>query len=231
MKTLAAILAMSSMAYQALPESVIQGDIVAAGNLRISQQSKDLILYYETGGQAYYSSRLERLTVPPGSSGITGGIGYDFGYNSAAQIKADWSGYLPDAQVKRLQSVAGLKTAKAKAALARVRDIRIPWNVAVAVYQAKTVPRFAKITESTYPGLLQTHPHIQGVMLSTTFNRGSSFSPYERRKELVWCRDDIRARKTAKLSSYHLQMRRLWPNIAGLQKRYAAHAALLDKAK
>ncbi len=208
----------------------VRADTIPAGNLRISTESRDMILYYETGGQAYYTARLQRPTVPPGASGVTIGIGYDLGYNTAAQIKADWSGVIPDVHVTRLMTVAGRKGETARAVLSRVRDIIIPWDAAVRVYELKTVPRFAALTESTYRGLLTTSPHIQGVMLSTTFNRGSAMSPYSRRKELVWTRDDIAAGRLAKLPDYQLQMRRLWPGIGGLQKRYAAHAGLMQRA-
>jgi hypothetical protein len=222
MRFLAAILALlsSAPAVETLP----------AGGLTISQASQDMILYYETGGQAYYSARLKRPSVPPGASGITIGIGYDLGYNSREQISADWGSFLPAAQVARLQTVAGLKQAGAKAALVRVKDITVPWETAVAVYRLRTVPRFAAMTQQAYPGLTTMHPHVQGVILSTTFNRGAAFSPYARRKELVWTRSDVLAGTPTNLPSYQLQMRRLWPTIPGLQKRYAAHAGLIQSS-
>jgi hypothetical protein len=205
-------------------------ETLPAGGLTISQASQDMILYYETGGQAYYASRLKHPCVPPGQSGITIGIGYDLGYNTKEQIATDWGTFIPAAQVARLQTVAGLKQSAAKAALIRVKDISIPWETAVAVYKLKTVPRFAAMTERAYPGITKLHPHIQGVVLSTSFNRGTAFSPYDRRKELVWTRDDVKNGKIGQLPSYQLQMRRLWPTIGGLQKRYSAHAGLMQRA-
>lgn len=221
---------MRSLLFALLFTGIASADPLAAGDLRISPESRDLIYYYETGGKGYYLSRLSRPTVPPSPSGVTIGIGYDIGYNTAAQVRQDWAGVIPQAQVERLASVAGLKGASAKAALPRVRDIVIPWDAACTVYEKRTMPRFAKLTASTYPGIKDMPPHIQGVMLSTTFNRGSALSPYSRRKELVWSRDDIEVGRMVKLPSYQLSMRRLWPNIAGLQKRYAAHAGLMQRA-
>ena len=206
------------------------GEPLAAGNLRISAESRELILRYETGGQAEYTARLQHPEVPPGASGITIGIGYDLGYNTREQIASDWGGVIPAAQVTRLQGVAGLKGAAARAALARVKDIAIPWSAAVRVYETKTVPRFARDTERAYPGVLALPWHIQGVMLSTSFNRGTAFAPYERRKELCWSRDAIARGEKIQLPSYQLQMRRLWPTIPGLQKRYSAHAGLMQRA-
>lgn len=205
-------------------------DPLPAGNLLISPESRDLIIRYETGGRAEYNASLQHPEVPPGASGITIGIGYDLGYNTPAQISADWAGVLPASQIARLQSVAGKTGSMARAVLVRVRDIRVPWEAALAVYETKTVPRFAAMTEKAYPGVTSLPAHMQGVMLSTSFNRGTAMAPYERRKELVWSRDDILAGRIAKLADYQLSMRRLWPSIPGLQRRYAAHAGLMQRA-
>jgi hypothetical protein len=204
-------------------------DYIQAGELCISKESKELILYYETGGSSYYTAKLEKPTLPPGASGITIGIGYDLGYNTPAQIRADWTGHLPAQQIERLVSVSGLTQARARAAMSRVADIRIPWATALAVYDKKTTPRFASITTKAYPGLTKMNYDIQGVILSTTFNRGASFKG-DRRRELLWTRNDIHAGKSNKLSSYQLQMRRLWPTIRGLQRRYTAHAGMIEQS-
>jgi hypothetical protein len=199
------------------------------GNLIVSPEAKELIVYYEVGGQSYYKSRLQRPEVPPGASGITIGIGYDCGYNTSAQIAKDWGGVIPDAHVKRFQAMAGKKGPSARNALGSVRDIIVPWDAALKVYENKTMPRFAALTTSTYPGITKQYPHIQGVMLSTTFNRGNSLTG-DRRRELLWSRDAIVKNNAKPLPGYQLQMRRLWPNIPGLLKRYAAHAGLMQRA-
>ncbi len=202
---------------------------LAAGNLRISPESRELIIYYETGGEAYYRRYEQHPEVPPGASGVTIGVGYDCGYNTAAQIASDWNAYLDPGQIMRLQSVAGKRGAMARAVLARVRDIIVPWESALAVYESKTVPRFAAMTEHTYPGITLAPPDIQGVMLSTTFNRGTDLRE-KRRQELLWSRCDIITGNYTRLPDYQIGMRRLWPGIPGLLRRYAAHAGLMQRA-
>ncbi len=197
--------------------------------LEPSREALEMIIHYETGGEAYYRAKLQRPTVPPAPSGVTIGCGYDLGYNTREAIAEDWSALLPPAQVARLQSCAGLKGAAATAALPRVRDIIIPWAAAIRVYESRTLPRFSRLTEQAYPGILRMHPHVQGVILSTSYNRGTSFTG-DRRLELRLTRDDIAAGRTARLPDHQLRMRRLWPGIPGLQKRYAAHAGLMRRA-
>jgi hypothetical protein len=210
--------------------ALTKGQDIVTGGLKISKESADLIIDFETGGRSYYEAKLKRVTVPPGQSGVTGGSGFDFGYNTPAQIREAWSGVLPDAQVERLVRVSGKTGASARAALPSVKDITITWDQAMQVYSKTSMPRFAKLTLQTYPKIENLHPHIQGVMLSTTFNRGSAMTPYSRRKELVWSRDSIREGNIKVLPGFQKSMVRLWPNIRGLQRRYTAHAALMQRA-
>ncbi|MBK1883651.1 hypothetical protein JIN85_14615 [Luteolibacter pohnpeiensis] len=234
MKIIASILVAGTMAMASMHQfdkPIDRSDTIKAGDLTISKESWDLIIEYEVGGGAgYYNRYLKQPTVPPGESGITIGIGYDLRFNSPSQIRKDWGDRLPKETVDRLCSVSGLNHSYSKAALPRVKSISIPWETALEVYRENTVPRFSKLAKSAYPGITKMNPDIQGVMLSTSFNRGTSFIPYSTRKELIWTRDDIAAKKDSKLPDYQLQMRRLWPNIAGLQRRYAAHAGLMQKS-
>ncbi len=74
----------------------------------ISQRAFDLIVAEETGGEAYYNKTEQSATWPGGASGVTIGIGYDCGYETAGTIGADWSARLPGATVAELCAVAGI---------------------------------------------------------------------------------------------------------------------------
>lgn len=209
--------------------AVSRAESLRAGPLAISPESWDLIIYYETGGPLYYTKSLQRPCVPPGESGITIGVGYDLRFNTPVQIRADWGGVLPARDVERLAACAGLSHADSQARVGSVRDIVIPWEAALQVFKNRTVPRFAAMTAAAYPGVLAAPANVQGVMLSTSFNRGTAMAG-DRRRELRWSRDDIGRGSYVKLPEYQLQMRRLWPTIAGLRKRYTAHAGLMQSA-
>lgn len=220
-----AVLAMSAVP----ATTATKGDGYGAGPLKISKESYELIVYSETGGMGYYNRALKNLTWPGGASGVTGGIGYDFGYNSREQIAADWS-HLDAKRITAFQSVAGLKGQAAKAALSRVRSIIITWDEAMVVYQKKTMPRFGKMTSDAFPKLTSLHPHCQGTMLSQVFNRGAAMAGNSR-LEMRQQRDAIAAGKPKPVPQYILNSRRLWvgKGLDGLLKRRASEATLFQK--
>lgn len=205
---------------------------IPAGPLTISNEGYQLILKHEVGGGAvYYSRYLQKPTWPGGASGVTIGIGYDLGYNTKAQIASDWNELSEDV-VNRLQSVAGVRGSAAKYKLSPLRGIVIPWEIAQRVYQKKTIPRFGAITESAYKGTSTMNPHIQGAMLSWTFNRGggiSSTSDRDREKRAL--RGDIPLHPT-RLPAHFRDSKRLWrgKGLDGLIRRREDEALLIESS-
>lgn len=202
------------------------------GPLTVSKEAKDLIVQYETGGKAYYEKKLTRITWPGGASGATGGIGYDFGYNTKAQIATDWS-FLGPKNLALLQSTAGLKGVAGKEAANRVKPfVIIPWADAMRVFDNNTMPRFSKLTGSTFPGIEKAHPHVQGAVLSVVFNRGASLTG-DSRKEMRDIKTHAANKKYYLIANDILNMRRIWrgKGLDGLIKRREAEAALVAKAK
>jgi hypothetical protein len=225
---LCSVLAMAGMPAAPNPS---KEKTIPAGGLAVSNEARDLIVYYECGGQGYYNSKLKTPTWPGGASGVTIGIGYDLGYNSKAQIAADWS-HIDSTRVARLQSVAGLKGQTAKLALGRAKGVVISWEEALVVFDKKTIPRFGKDTYNTFPKLSAEHPHGQGAMMSIVFNRGSSLSGGTR-LEMRQIRDALVAGKSHQVPDLIRAMRRLWvgKNLPGLLKRRVAEAALYEKGR
>lgn len=200
--------------------------------LTISSEAKGLIVYYESGGETYYKKNLTKITWPGGASGATGGIGYDFGYNTKDQIAKDWS-FLGPKTLALLQSTAGQKGAAGKEAAKRVKPfILISWADANRVFERNTLPRFSKLTGQTFPGIEKAHPHVQGAVLSVVFNRGASLTGSSR-KEMADIKVHVAKRQFSKISDDILAMRRLWigKGLDGLIKRRIAEAELARKGK
>lgn len=141
----------------------------------VSDKAYDLILKYEVGGGAnYYNKALKNPTYPGGESGVTIGIGYDLGYNTAAQFKKDWSQHLDANSYNTLLSTIGKKGAAAKSCISRVKNISVSWEAAESVFQSDTLPRFISETKRAFPGSDALHPDAFGALVSLVFNRGGS---------------------------------------------------------
>lgn len=203
----------------------------------LSKTSFDLIIYYEVGGEAAYNKSYSKPTWPGGASGVTIGIGYDIGYNTAASLKADWSGIISDGDIDRLSRCAGVKGSAARNAVLDVNDITIPWEAAKAVFVKKTLPRFKSECIRAFPGSDKLHPDAFGSLVSLVFNRGPSTSG-KNREEMGRIRAALLGQtKVTDIYDYIadqlIAMKRIWANtnLTGLLKRREKEAELVRSAK
>jgi GH24 family phage-related lysozyme (muramidase) len=214
----------------AMPSLPQKDRTLHAGGLTVSEAGQRLILDFEVGGgEPYYVRYLQRPTWPEGASGVTIGVGYDLGYNTREQIARDWA-ELPAVTLARLQACAGMKGTMAKLKTREVRDIIIPWTLALKVYQSRTIPRFAEATRRAYPGVETLHPSAQGAYLSWVFNRGEGITSSARDLEKRLIRRDTPSAFPA-VPGHFLASQRLWigtSNGAGLCRRRQAEAALIQ---
>ena len=204
-----------------------------ADTLPISKQGYDMILKYEVSSKSYYEKRLQRPTVPAPrttASGVTIGFGYDCGYNSKADIARDWSGILSDSEVRRLQSVSGLKGMRAYYACKNIKNsVRVPWESAERVFQKNTLPRFKKLTAKAFDiNADRLHPHCNGALVSTVFNRGGSMRNTYKRREMRWIKHNIAVGREDRVPSDFMVMRHQWSysKLRGLWLRYEATSNL-----
>lgn len=188
-----------------------------------------LLLRFEVGGGEEYYNRLLRSPTWPGeASGVTIGVGYDLGYNSAETIMRDWSPHLNEQVVERLARVTGLTGARARAALSSVRDIIVPWSAGFAVFEAVTIPKFWEKTSNVFPGVGELHPNVQGALLSLVFNRGESLAG-DRRREMRAIRDLVPDMNYQEIARQIRLMKRLWRGTTierGMSRRRDAEADL-----
>ena len=111
-------------------------------------------------------------------------------------------------------------------------SIVIPWEIAERVYKEQTIPRFAKLTERSYPGTATLHPHIQGAMLSWVFNRGQGISPTSSRDmEKRFMRRDI-PNRPVNLPAHFRSSKRIWigTGLVGLIRRREDEARLIESS-
>ena len=141
----------------------------------MSEKSFDLIVEEETGGEAYYNKTEIHPDWPGGASGVTIGVGYDCGYETAAQIGADWIA-LPSAARASLQECAGVRGSPAHALASELHGISVPWDLAQTVFRATDVPRWEAIVQKALPNTDKLSGDSFGALVSLAFNRGASFS-------------------------------------------------------
>jgi hypothetical protein len=175
---------------------------------------------------SYYNKFLNRPTYPGGDSGVTIGIGYDCGYNTAAQIRQDWEGKVNSNILAYLISVAGFKGDAARRRItANVRGFVIPIEAARQVFEQVSFPKFKSLTLSIYPKVIELNEITQAVIIGLVYNRGASFGErgkpsWDRRKEMRELAPAIEAKDYKKIANLIDSMKRLWVGESvGLVKR------------
>jgi len=200
--------------------------------MTLSDQGRKLLLDYEVGGgEPYYRKFLSRPTWPGESSGVTIGIGWDAGYNTESQLVEAWC-MLADSSLELLKGAIGIRGESARLWLSSrpaVRDLEIPWEKALNVFERITVPRFYLQTMRIYPQAETLPAPARDALLSLVFNRGVLLSG-ERRTEMLGIQNALRDGRPQDVPALIRLMKRLWPDTTQLQRRRDAEAALFESA-
>jgi hypothetical protein len=198
---------------------------------RISADAINMIIRFETaGGRENYEARLSHPMWFEGPSGVTIGMGYDLGYTTEDQFRKDWSSTLPAAVIDRLASTAGIKGAPARDLAAKLSDISVRWEDALAVFGGTVVPRWVGMLDRALPNAKELPPDSFGALVSLIYNRGASFkSQGDRFKEMRAIAELADSRNFALIPEQIRGMKRLWPEMKGLQERRELEAKLFEK--
>lgn len=200
-------------------------------SLIISSVGMQQLVQHEIVSKNYYNKFLKHPIWPGGASGITIGIGYDLGYNRAAQVQRDWLGKVSDADLEKLKKVVGLKADKAKKQLHRVKAVEVAFEKATEVFSDSTLPRYAAATRKAFPGVEKLHADAQAALLSLVYNRGTAMSG-SRRKEMAAIKPLVLQQDYDGIAQEMLSMKRLWQGkgLDGLLKRRDDEAALVSQS-
>jgi hypothetical protein len=203
----------------------------ADSSLECSRTSLEEIVKFEVSSKPFYEKKLQRPVWPGGESGVTIGIGYDLGMTSRAQIHADWDGEIDDADLAALLVAQGITGEPAKKLAHSLSAVSIPYDVACGVFYRKTMPRYARSTRSTYPGVEKLPADAQGMLLSLIYNRGSKLTG-PARTEMAALVPLVKrgADELDAMAAQFESMVRLWPTLPGLQKRRRREAEVLRAA-
>jgi len=204
----------------------------------LSKKSLDLILEFEVGGgENYYNKFLKNPAWPEGQSGVTIGVGYDLGYVNKAEFSEDWKD-LPKEIFDRLYKVVGIKGYNAKNLIRGLRDITIPWELSLQVFNNKTVTKFWNLTKDTFPNFDKMPEDAKGGLVSLVFNRGAALEG-DRRREMKLIRDGMRITNTfdqkalSFIANQIRSMKRIWIGGSiekGMSRRRDAEAKLIEQS-
>ena len=166
---------------------------------------------------------------PGGASGITIGIGYDLGYESAGDFEKDWKDILSDGDFTALSQVIGLKGADAQAKAPGLKAIKIKSADADQVFLERSVPKYQALTQQAFPGVDELPADAQGALFSLVYNRGTSMNG-DSRKEMRAIRDAVPNGDLQEIADQLRAMKRLWEGkgLDGLLKRRDAEADLVE---
>ena len=204
--------------------------------LIISKRSIELIIEAEVSSEAYYNKFLQGAIWPKGESGITIGIGYDLGHNTNEQVKKDWEGKIPEGHLATLLNCAGIRGAAAQKLLTKnpeLKKIKIPFDTAKEQFYEGPLPRYAKMTANTYPGLDQLKPDAIGALTSMIFNRGAALTG-KNREEMAAIVPLVAKKDYAGIAAQIDKSKRIWannPDMKGVYIRREKEAAFVKNAE
>jgi len=206
--------------------------------IMLSKKSLDLILEFEVGGgENYYNKFLKNPAWPEGQSGVTIGVGYDLGYVNKTEFSEDWKD-LPKEIFDRLYKVVGIKGYNAKNLIRGLKDISIPWELSLQVFNNKTVTKFYNLTKNTFPNFDKMPEDAKGGLVSLVFNRGSALEG-DRRREMKLIRDGMKITNTfdqkalSFIANQIRSMKRIWIGGSiekGMSRRRDAEAKLIEQS-
>ena len=202
----------------------------------LSKKSLDLILEFEVGGgENYYNKFLKNPAWPGEQSGVTIGVGYDLGYVNKTEFTNDWK-ELPQKDFDRLYKVVGMKGYNTKELARRLKDIVIPWDLALKVFNNKTVTKFYNLTRQTFPNFNNLPEDAKGGLVSLVFNRGAALEG-DRRREMKLIRDGMKLvsvydqKALTFIANQIRNMKRIWIGGSiekGMSRRRDAEAKIIE---
>ena len=206
--------------------------------IMLNKKSLDLILEFEVGGgENYYNKFLKNPAWPGEQSGVTIGVGYDLGYVNKAEFSEDWKD-LPKETFDRLYKVVGIKGYNAKNLIRGLKDISIPWDLALKVFNNKTVTKFYNLTRQTFPNFDNLPEDAKGGLVSLVFNRGAALEG-DRRREMKLIRDGMKLVSTFDqkaltfIANQIRNMKRIWIGGSiekGMSRRRDAEAKIIEES-
>lgn len=199
--------------------------------MKSSQAAFNLIVAEEDSDQAYYTRHYQHFDWPQGASGPTIGIGYDCGYVTPNEAKADWAGIVGDDVIAAIVRACGIKGEAAHAFVqAHAGSVTITWDQALQEFRDREMPKWEGHVTAALPNTDKLSGDSFGALVSLAYNRGASFSaPDARHAEMRAIKAHMASQNFSQIPAEFLSMRRLWPQGGDLWNRRGHEARLFQK--
>ena len=214
-----------SLPVAAAPKTIAQpaGGVIPADAMTFVEDEED-------GSPAYYLKTEQNWSWPGGVSGPTCAVGYDCGYVTEAELRADWAGIVTDATLANMLKGVGLTGSKAHAFVnAHRHEILITWDQATAEFTKAEVPKWLTRCRAALPNFDDLPGECQGALFSLSYNRGTGGydDPSQRDLEMREIKAAMVAKNFAAIPAYIESMARIWPpSTSDLARRRVHEAAL-----
>ncbi|MET3991687.1 hypothetical protein ABID65_003327 [Bradyrhizobium sp. S3.9.2] len=199
----------------------------------ISRAAFDLVVAEEVTSEAVYERKYRHVLEYPGQqSGPTGGIGYDFGTQTKAQIRADWGDKVDAGMLRIMLAASGVRGEAARAYSCQTQgQVDIPWDVALDVFSNHDLPRYLGILDHYCPGADRLGPDCRGALFSIAQNRDATGfvkagARYAEMREIRAC---VASGDLARIPGLIRSMKRLWSPTNGVYKRREHEAVLFER--
>ena len=196
--------------------------------MQSSQAAFDLIVTEEDSDANYYARHYTHFDWPEGASGPTIGIGYDCGYVTVAEARADWDGIVPLDTIVAIVAACGLRGEAAHDfVMKQSASVTIGWTEALNEFRAREMPKWETRVANDLPNTEKLNGNQFGALASLAYNRGASFDlPGPRYSEMRAIKAHMAALAFDQIPAEILSMRRLWPQGGDLWRRRGHEAAL-----
>ncbi|GEM_PF-2273292 len=195
------------------------------------QGMSEFISKFEISSKSHYEAILKKPTVPGVNSGITIGVGYDLKHNNVMELNE----YIGEEKCNRLKEaqLRYIKGESKSSVLASISDIEIPYDVAMKIYEDKTMPKYISMARNwlgveAYDKLLAG---CKTAIVSLVFNRGTS-EEGSSREEFPLIRQAIQQGNLAAvpglIRNMNTTMRAEWSDNSGLFARRNDEANMFD---
>lgn len=206
-------------------------ELIAESPTLLTDEGLQLLIDLEVAGERAYTRLYQAPIWPGGASGVTIGIGYDIGHQSAEIVRLDWAQH---AQVERLSAASGITGGAARALVPSLADVITPFPLARSVFVASSVPKYHSITRRAFGGHAfdGLPPFVRDSLVMLVYWRGGSMAG-STRIEMRDIRDRcVPVADSGCIAGAFRMMKRVWKGSAierGMHARCERMAAHIER--